>query len=83
MIDEKRSQPEPPRESSQRESSKRESSQRESSKKENNPFSEQEKHGDQAQRRVPAFQQEYQGGQPEKRPAPGADHDQPERRKKA
>jgi len=37
----------------------------ESRKKENNPFSEQEKHGDQAQRQVPAFQQEYQGGQPE------------------
>jgi len=46
----------------------------ESSKKENNPFSEQEKHGDQAQRRVPTFQQDYQGGQPEKRPA-GADDD--------
>jgi hypothetical protein len=54
----------------------------ESSKKENNPFSEQEKHGDQAQRRVPAFQQDYQGGQSEKRPAPGAGDDQPGRRKK-
>jgi hypothetical protein len=73
MIDEKRFEREPPRESSKRESSK----------KENNPFSEQEKHGDQAQRLVPAFQQEYQGGQPEKRPAPGADDEQPGRRKKA
>jgi hypothetical protein len=43
-----------------------------STKKENNPFSEQDKHGEKAQR-APGSQQEYQGGQPEERRAPGAD----------
>jgi hypothetical protein len=33
-----------------------------SSKKQNNPFSEQEKHGDEAQRRGPRTEQEAQGG---------------------
>ena len=42
-----------------------------STRKENNPFSEQEKHGDEAQRQAPGFNQEYQGGQPEQRHAPG------------
>jgi hypothetical protein len=43
--------------------------------KENNPFSEQEKHGDEAQRRAPGFQQDYPGGQPEERRAPGVKDD--------
>jgi hypothetical protein len=47
----------------------------ESRKKENNPFSEQEKHGDEAQRQAPGFQQEYQGGPPKDRRAPGVEDD--------
>jgi hypothetical protein len=44
-----------------------------SQKKENNPFSEQDKHGEKAQRQTPGFQQEYQGGQPEERRAPAVE----------
>lgn len=46
-----------------------------STEKQNNPFREQEKHGDEAQRRAPGAGEEYQGDQPEKRRAPGAEDD--------
>jgi hypothetical protein len=46
-----------------------------STKKENNPFSEEEKHGDHAQRRAPGIEQEYQGGPPDNRRAPGVEDD--------
>lgn len=42
-------------------------------KKENNPFSEQEKHGDEAQRRPPRTEQEYQGNKVQPRPASSDD----------
>jgi hypothetical protein len=45
-------------------------------KKENNPFSEQEKHGEEAQRRAPGGGQEYQGDDPSvQRRAPGVEDD--------
>jgi hypothetical protein len=44
-------------------------------KKENNPFSEQEKHGDEAQRRVPDGPEEYQGNPSVQRRAPGIEDD--------
>jgi hypothetical protein len=45
-----------------------------SSQKQNNPFSEQEKYGDQAERRGPGPEREYQGGQP-RQPVPGVEGD--------
>jgi hypothetical protein len=58
-----------------------------STKKENNPFSEEEKHGDQAHRRAPGIEQEYQGGPPDNRRAPGVEEDtdteEPDERKRA
>ncbi len=47
-------------------------------KKENNPFSEQEKHGDEAQRRAPGSEREYQGDPSVQRRAPGAEEDSDE-----
>jgi hypothetical protein len=44
-----------------------------SGKKQNNPFSEQEKHGDEAQRRAPGTEREYQGDPSVQRRAPGAE----------
>jgi hypothetical protein len=41
--------------------------------KTNNPFSEQEKHGDEAQRRAPGSEREYQGNPSVQRRAPGAE----------
>jgi hypothetical protein len=52
-------------------------------KKENNPFSEQEKHGEDAQRRAPEGGLEYQGNPSVQRRAPGIEDDtreDPERR---
>ena len=43
--------------------------------KENNPFSEQEKHGDEAQRRAPGSAEEYQGDPSVQRRAPGVEND--------
>jgi hypothetical protein len=58
-----------------------------STKKENNPFSREEKHGDQAHRRAPEIEQEYQGGPPDDRRAPGVEEDagteEPDKRKRA
>lgn len=42
-------------------------------KKQNNPFSEQEKHGDEAQRRAPGSDREYQGDPSVQRRAPGVE----------
>ena len=44
-------------------------------KKENNPFSEQEKYGEEAQRRAPGNEQEYQGNPSVQRRAPGIEDD--------
>jgi hypothetical protein len=44
-------------------------------KKENNPFSEQEKHGEEAQRREPERGEEYQGNPSVQRRAPGVEDD--------
>ncbi len=44
-------------------------------KKENNPFSEQEKYGDDAQRREPRRGEEYQGNPSVERMAPGVEDD--------
>src|ERR1700731_4401673 len=41
------------------------------SEQRNNPFSEQEKHGDEAQRRAPGSEREYQGDPSVQRRAPG------------
>ena len=41
--------------------------------KENNPFSEQEKHGDESQRRAPGSEREYQGDPSVQRRAPGTE----------
>jgi hypothetical protein len=49
--------------------------QEESVKKQNNPFSEQEKHGDEAQRRRPGSEREYQGNPSVQRRAPRAEGD--------
>ena len=43
--------------------------------KENNLFSEQEKHGDEAQRRAPGSAEEYQGDPSVQRRAPGVEND--------
>jgi hypothetical protein len=53
----------------------------ESTKKEINPFSEQEKHGAEAQRQAPEFRQDYQGGTI--RRAPVAADELKKKRKKA
>ena len=50
-------------------------------RKEDNPFSEQEKHGDEAMRRAPGTEREYQGGQPDERRAPGVEEDTEEERR--
>jgi hypothetical protein len=47
--------------------------------KRNNPFSEQEKHGDEAQRRAPGGDREYQGDPSVQRRAPGAEEDDDDR----
>jgi len=44
-------------------------------KKENNPFSEQEKHGDEAQRLEPRRGEEYQGNPSVQRNAPNGEDD--------
>lgn len=44
-------------------------------KKENNPFSEQEKHGEEAQRRKPQRGEDYQGNPSVQRRAPGVEDD--------
>jgi hypothetical protein len=44
-------------------------------KKENNPFSEQEKHGEDSQRRSPGNAQEYQGDPSVQPRAPGVEDD--------
>ncbi len=54
----------------------------EPSRKENNPFSEQEKHGDEAQRRNPGTEREYQGGQSDEHRVPGVEDDTEENRRK-
>lgn len=48
---------------------------KEPKQKENNPFSEQEKHGDEAQRRAPGSDREYRGDPSVQRRAPGAEED--------
>jgi hypothetical protein len=48
---------------------------RQARKKENNPFSEQEKHGEEAQRRNPSTGEEYQGTSSVQRRAPGVEDD--------
>jgi hypothetical protein len=43
--------------------------------KENNPFSEEEKHGDEAKRRAPGSHEEYQGDPSVQRRSPGVGDD--------
>jgi hypothetical protein len=47
--------------------------QQQARKKENNPFSEQEKHGEDSQRRSPGSAEEYQGNPSVQRRAPGTE----------